>query len=166
MKIRATIFAIILAAFFYSYFAAAPVLAQTPVPPQAVPQPSDDQVNAVARELYCPVCENTPLDVCPTKSCANWRDLIRAKLALGWDKERIKQYFADQYGDRVLPVPPARGLNWLMFVIPPLILLGGALVLFNALRRKQTAQVPAAPLTAEPDEEYMARVEDELKNKS
>ena len=27
------------------------------------PTPSDDQVNAIARQLYCPVCENTPLDV-------------------------------------------------------------------------------------------------------
>ena len=28
--------------------------------------PTDDEVNAVARQMYCPVCENIPLDVCPT----------------------------------------------------------------------------------------------------
>src|SRR5687768_4143054 len=27
--------------------------------------PTDDDVNRVARQLYCPVCESTPLDVCP-----------------------------------------------------------------------------------------------------
>ena len=32
------------------------------------PTPSDDEVNAIARQLYCPVCENTPLDVCPDHS--------------------------------------------------------------------------------------------------
>jgi cytochrome c-type biogenesis protein CcmH len=37
------------------------------------PTPSDDQVNAIARQLYCPVCENTPLDVCPTTACHQWR---------------------------------------------------------------------------------------------
>ena len=31
---------------------------------------TDDEVNALAQELYCPVCENVPLDVCPTRACA------------------------------------------------------------------------------------------------
>ena len=30
--------------------------------------PTDDEVNAVAKQLFCPVCENTPLDVCPTQA--------------------------------------------------------------------------------------------------
>ncbi len=31
--------------------------------------PTDDEVNRIAKQLYCPVCENTPLDVCPTQAC-------------------------------------------------------------------------------------------------
>src|SRR5512140_2498273 len=77
---------------------------------QATPLPaitvSDDQVNAVAHELYCPVCENIPLDVCPTQACAQWRELIRLKLSQGQTKDQIKAYFAAQYGDRALPEPP------------------------------------------------------------
>ena len=64
--------------------------------------PSDDEVNAIAKDLYCPVCENVPLDVCPTQACAQWRALIREKLIDGWSEQQIKQYFVDQYGDRVL----------------------------------------------------------------
>ena len=33
-----------------------------PVSGQSLPEPSDDEVNAVAKQLYCPVCENIPLD--------------------------------------------------------------------------------------------------------
>ena len=33
------------------------------------PTPTDDAVNKIAKQLYCPVCENTPLDVCPTEAC-------------------------------------------------------------------------------------------------
>ena len=88
---------------------------------QATPLPaitvSDDQVNAVAHELYCPVCENIPLDVCPTQACAQWRELIRLKLSEGSTKEQIKQYFAAQYGDRVLAEPPRQGLNWLVAIL-------------------------------------------------
>ena len=63
---------------------AAPVLAQGQNPP------TDDEVNAVAKQLYCPVCENTPLDVCPTQACAQWRDLIRLKLSQGESEEEGK----------------------------------------------------------------------------
>ena len=61
-------------------------------------QPSDDEVNTIAKQLYCPVCENVPLDVCGTKACAQWRDDISDKLADGWNEEQIKQYFSDRYG--------------------------------------------------------------------
>ena len=71
--------------------------------------PSDDAVNVIAKQLYCPVCENIPLDVCGTQACAQWRELIREKLAQGWSEDQIKQYFVNQYGDRVLATPPARG---------------------------------------------------------
>ena len=83
------------------------IAAQEPTPRV----PSDDAVNAIAKQMYCPVCENTPLDVCPTQACAEWRELIREKLAAGWDEEQIKDYFVLQYGDRVLATPPARGLE-------------------------------------------------------
>ena len=133
------------------------------------PTPSDDQVNQIAHQLYCPVCENTPLDVCPTEACRQWRDLIRQQLAEGWSEARIKQYFVDQYGARVLAEPPRSGLNWLVYVLPPLIILGGAFLLFRALRSWTKTPAAAAPDeesegTVEEDE-YVARLEDELKRR-
>ena len=67
---------------------------------------SDDEVNEVAKDLYCPVCESTPLDVCPTQACADWRELIRTKLAAGETRQDVLDYFARQYGDGVLANPP------------------------------------------------------------
>jgi cytochrome c-type biogenesis protein CcmH len=89
------------------------------------PTPSDDEVNAIARQLYCPVCENIPLDVCPTTACAQWRELIRQKLADGWSEGQIKEYFVQQYGARVLGTPPAKGINWLVYLIPPIAIIAG-----------------------------------------
>jgi cytochrome c-type biogenesis protein CcmH len=86
------------------------------------PTPSEDDVNAIARQLYCPVCENVPLDVCSTQACAQWRQVIRDKLAEGWTEAQIKQYFVDQYGVRVLAAPPASGFNWLAYLLPALAL--------------------------------------------
>jgi len=132
------------------------------------PTPTDDEVNAIAKQLYCPVCENTPLDVCPTEACRQWRDLIRQQLADGWTQAQIKQYFVDNYGARVLAEPPRTGLNWLVYVLPPVIILAGAFVLFRALRA-WTKPAAASTVTGESEAvpparaDYIARLEEELK---
>lgn len=142
-----------------------PASAQTPTP---TTQPvSADAVNAIAKQMYCPVCENTPLDVCPTQACAEWRELIRDKLEAGWSEEQIKQYFVQQYGARVLATPPPSGLNWLVYVIPPLAFLAAAYILYKAIRSWRR---PAAPVvehhgSAAAEGEYLSRLEEELRKK-
>jgi cytochrome c-type biogenesis protein CcmH len=130
--------------------------------------PSDDQVNAIARQLYCPVCENVPLDVCGTQACAQWRALIREKLVDGWTEEQIKEYFSNQYGDRVLSEPPARGLNWLVYIIPPLVFFAGAFFLYRGfVAWKQLGDEDGSSESqTEPeiDDPYLARLEEELNN--
>jgi cytochrome c-type biogenesis protein CcmH len=139
------------------------------LPPNA---PSDDEVNAIAKQLYCPVCENVPLDVCPTQACAQWRDLIREKLSQGWSEAQIKTYFVEQYGDRVLATPPARGLNWLVYIIPPVAILVGAFILYKAFQTWKQSE-PEQSLqgadinspTDEPPDDYVTRLEEELRQR-
>ena len=130
--------------------------------------PTDDEVNAIAKQLYCPVCENVPLDVCGTQACAQWRELIREKLAEGWTEDEIKEYFSNQYGDRVLSAPPARGLNWLVYIIPPLVFVAGAFFLYRGFSTwRQMADESDEELETEAEAEiqddYLARLEEELK---
>ena len=129
-------------------------------------QPSDDEVNAVAKGLYCPVCENVPLDVCPTLACKQWRDTIREKLAQNWSQEQIEQYFVSQYGDRVLATPPASGLNWLVYLLPPAIFIAGAVILWGAIRswRHPPQSVGQVADKASPDP-YLEKVEEELRQR-
>lgn len=133
-----------------------------------LPQPpTDDQVNAIAKELYCPVCENIPLDVCGTQACAQWRELIREKLSQGWNEAQIKQYFVDQYGDRVLATPPARGLNWLVYIIPPVAILAGVYILYRAFQSWKQPAPEALPQETQPSysDEYVMRLEEELRKR-
>ncbi|MGQ0600159.1 MAG: cytochrome c-type biogenesis protein [Anaerolineales bacterium] len=130
------------------------------------PAPSDNDVNRVAKQLYCPVCENIPLDVCPTQACAQWRETIREKLAQGWTDQQIRDYFAEQYGNRVLASPPASGLNVLVWVLPPLALAVGAFILWRFLRgRTRSVAAPSPAPSAPPTNEYAARLEEELKQR-
>jgi cytochrome c-type biogenesis protein CcmH len=132
--------------------------------------PTDDEVNAVAHDLYCPVCENTPLDVCPTDACKDWREQIRGMLAEGKTKSQIQQYFVDQFGDRVLAAPPVTTkFNWLIYLLPPAIILAGAIILFRSLKEWTTPKAVTAGSGAEGSaaspqkDDYMARFEEELK---
>jgi cytochrome c-type biogenesis protein CcmH len=129
--------------------------------------PTDNEVNAIAKQLYCPVCENVPLDVCPTLACQQWRATIREKLAEGWDEEQIKGYFVEQYGDRVLAAPPPSGFNWLVYVLPPLAILIGAFVLFRAVRSWRQAAAAQGTLELQSsDDPYLQRLEDELQRRA
>lgn len=136
------------------------VFAQGGTPPPI----TDDQVNAVAKQLFCPICENIPLDVCPTQACAQWRDTIREKLAQGWSEDKIKDYFVQQYGERVLAKPRTTGLSLYVWVIPPTALLIAALF-FAFYMRNARMKAAAAPVTASPENEeddYAKKLEKEL----
>lgn len=134
--------------------------------------PTDDEVNAIAKQLYCPVCENTPLDVCPTEACRQWRELIRNMLAEGKTEQEIKDYFVANYGARVLSEPPRTGFNWLVYIIPPVLIVIGAVLLFSAFRawtKPKSAEAGTGPEseagTSSNDDEYVRRLEEELKNR-
>jgi len=160
---------------FLFAFAAAVLSYQAAAAQDPQPTPSDDEVNRVAKQMFCPVCENIPLDVCPTQACSDWRELIRLRLSEGWSDEQIKEYFAQQYGDRVLAEPPRRGLNLLVYVLPVAALVIGVGILvsvFSSMRKGRPAQAgsaptdPAAPPPPQPsDDPYLAKLEEELRKK-
>lgn len=133
--------------------------------------PTDDEVNAIAKDLYCPVCENTPLDVCPTDACKEWREEIRGMLAEGKSEAEIKQHFVDYYGARVLSEPPRSGFNWLIYVVPPMVIVAGVFVLFRAFRAWSQPSETETDTDEENDaveaeDEYIARMEEELKKRN
>ena len=135
---------------------------------ESTPVPSDDQVNAVAKQLFCPVCENIPLDVCPTQACAQWRALIGEKLAAGWTEEQIKEYFVLQYGDRVLSEPPRHGINWLIYILPPIFIVFSGLIVFRVLRGMRKPEkdgVHEEVENVDQDDKYLKRLDEELKKR-
>ena len=154
-----TIFYFVLLTLVLAGFWTIPVSAQGPTP-------TDDEVNRIAKQLYCPVCESTPLDVCPTEACRQWRDLIRTMLAEGKSEEEIEQYFVEHYGARVLAEPPNRLATYLF---PAVVILLGAFMLFRGFQMWMKPSITEAgaadaPPEAKPDQDpYIAKLEEELK---
>lgn len=165
---RTLLFVLLFLAFGSLFFAVGPSTAVH----AGQPTPSDDDVNAIASQLFCPVCENTPLDVCPTEACRQWREQIRRMLAEGKSDAEIEQYFVDYYGARVLSEPPREGLNWLVYIVPPVAFLVGIYLLFRAFRtwkQLKTEPVTGTEPGSEPAgpevDEYASRFEEELKKR-
>lgn len=127
--------------------------------------PTDDEVNAIAKKLYCPVCPNTPLDVCETKACEDWRAQIRDELASGWTEQQILDYFVAQYGERVLAEPQRRGFTSLVWMLPVIGVLLGVVVVWQVLRmwKKDHLQVPVRTSVSNISPEIMAKIEKELR---
>jgi cytochrome c-type biogenesis protein CcmH len=102
-------------------------------------RPTDDDVNRVARQLYCPVCPNTPLDVCETKACQDWRAQIKDQLAAGWTDQQVIDYFVAQYGERVLAEPQRQGFSSLVWFLPLIAVVLGLAFVWQVLRSWQAA---------------------------
>jgi cytochrome c-type biogenesis protein CcmH len=125
----------------------------------------EDEVLRISKNLYCPVCPATPLDVCETKACIQWRGLIKEKLLAGENEQQIRAYFIAQYGERVLGAPTPEGFNLGAYVLPALLLLAGGAVIFLTMRGWLSAksQRTRLPTIDSVPPEYANRIAEALK---
>lgn len=127
--------------------------------------PTDNDVNVIAKQLYCPVCPNTPLDVCETKACQDWRAQIKDQLIDGWSEEEIIDYFVEQYGERVLAEPKRSGFTSLVWILPVIGVILGIFIVWQVLRSWQSSQKSQTilqPLEHQISQEILDQIEDEL----
>lgn len=142
--------------------------APTPDDPIVV---TDDQVNAISNRLFCPVCENIPLDACGTAACADWRNEIRLFLSQGMTEEEIRADFVARFGDRVVGVPQDPLLRTISLFTPWVLVAIGVFVagrLFVTWRKHKAYTVANTPqtesATATPDANpYIDLLEEDLK---
>lgn len=137
---------------------------------------SDDEVNRVARNLYCPVCQNVPLEVCETAACADWREQVRTLLAQGYTEEQVRQYFVNRFGTKTVGMPQDTVSQLLTILLPfGVIAVIGIVIGFNLLvwRRNRVKQqiiedekMGIADEEAPSQDDYRARLEAELKERS
>lgn len=141
---------------------AVPVFAQGD---SACAQPvTDDDVNRVSKGLYCPVCENVPLEVCPTEACQRWREQVRELLACGASDQEVREYFVARFGQVAVGTPTDPTLQFFTIALP-LLLIGvfGVLIALTLWRwRAKGAESTVTPELPKSDDPYRASIEREL----
>lgn len=127
--------------------AAGGLSAQQPAPGQAPSMVEETQLErdtrALAAELRCVVCQGLSLQDSPSPLAQEMRAVIAEQLAAGSSREEVKAYFVEKYGEWVLLEPTASGFNLIVYVVPVLLLLGGAAFVFFTAR-KWTRRPPGA----------------------
>ncbi len=108
---------------------------------------TEEQAQAIERQLLCPICTNERLDVCSIAICNDMKRIIRERLAAGSTVDDIMLYFENRYGEKVRADLRAEGFNlwlygWIGVSVLAVALLGSGFLL--SLRRR------ARPATASP----------------
>lgn len=148
-SIRAVVISVVLIVTVLFVVGGSSAFAQTATPAEEPPMRAvtADEVNEVARGIWCPLCSGVRLDACELKACQQMKDVIAIKLAEGEDAESIKAYFVEQYGPQVLGEPPRQGFNWLAWILPVVAVIGGGYLFWRTTQRMMK---PVGPLEADP----------------
>lgn len=106
------------------------------------------QTRAVSAQLRCVVCQGLSIQDSPSTLAQEMRAVVREQLAAGSTPDEVKQYFVANYGEWVLLEPEPSGFNLLVYVLPFVMLLGGAAFVYvtarGMTRRKSTEPSPGS----------------------
>lgn len=102
-------------------------------------QPYDSALEARTREvasvLRCPVCQGLSIQDSPSELSLQMKDVVRQQLKAGKSPEEVKAYFVSKYGEWILLQPKASGANLLVYILPIVLVLGGAVFIWLMVRR-------------------------------
>ena len=101
----------------------------------------DAATSAVAATLRCPVCQGVAIQDSPSELAQQMRMVVKEQLAAGKTADEVKAYFVSKYGEWILLEPQAHGFNIVIYALPVLLVLGGAVFLVFIVR-KWTAVTP------------------------
>ena len=101
------------------------------------------RARALSQELRCLVCQNQSIDESNADLAHDLRLLLRQRLIAGDTDQQALDYIAARYGVFVLLDPPFAPLTWLLWLTPPVLVLGGGgWLLLRARRRRLDPAVP------------------------
>lgn len=121
----------------------------------------------------CGDCARLPLATCSCDWAATQRERVRRRLARGDEPQAIVNDYVQRHGAAALTVPPDRGHNKALYLVPVVALVAGAgLVVYLARKWARVGEAPApTPESAEPRAQrakpdrdaYDARLDEELR---
>ncbi|PYF04959.1 cytochrome c-type biogenesis protein CcmH [Rhodopseudomonas faecalis] len=109
----------------------------------------------LSKELRCMVCQNQSIDDSDAPLAKDLRVLVRERLAAGDSNSQVLDYLVARYGEFVLLRPRLEWHTLMLWLLPPLALLGGAFGLWRYSRKRSAAapEIATAAPTLSADEQ-------------
>ncbi len=99
----------------------------------------EPEVFSIGNELRCPTCVSESVSESSSAIAREMRVIIQDQLNEGRSRAEILAFFQDRYGDWILLNPPARGVLLIVWILPALAVLVGAVLLVRLVRRWRRA---------------------------
>ena len=109
----------------------------------------DQRTQEVAEQLKCPVCQGESVADSPALLAGQMRQVIREQLQSGKSEQQVVQYFVNRYGDQIAWSPPWQGFALLAWLVPIVLLLGGAILLLVVWRDWRTGIIDKEQVVAD-----------------
>jgi cytochrome c-type biogenesis protein CcmH len=103
----------------------------------------------ISRELRCMVCQNQSIDDSAAPLARDLRLLVRQRLKAGDSDQQVINFLVARYGEFVLLKPRFEPQTFLLWGLPPAVLLCGAIGLFFWVRRHPRADTAIGLTEAE-----------------
>ena len=91
--------------------------------------PREARVQALGKQLRCPMCQGLSIADSGSSAARAQMDKVRELVAAGKTDREIRDFFTSRYGEWALLEPPASGMNLLVWLLPLLLLVGGAVAI-------------------------------------
>jgi cytochrome c-type biogenesis protein CcmH len=130
------IFRVIIAAWLTAF----PAVVYAVQPDEIMTDPAQEaRARELSRELRCMVCQNQSIDDSEASLAHDLWLLVRERIAAGDTNVQVIDFLVARYGEFVLLKPRFKSETLLLWLLPPLVLVGGGLVWWLHGRRKAKA---------------------------
>jgi cytochrome c-type biogenesis protein CcmH len=119
----------------------------------------ESRARDLSRELRCMVCQNQSIDDSEAPLARDLRLLVRERIAAGDSDAQVIDFLVARYGEFVLLKPQLNPHTWLLWLLPPLALIGGGLALWIHSRRRSGSMAAEDPSRFKLTAEEEARLE-------
>jgi cytochrome c-type biogenesis protein CcmH len=143
-------------------FAAAPQ-ALAVQPDEILADPAlEVRARALSKELRCMVCQNQSIDDSDAPLARDLRVLVRERLEAGDSDHQVIDFLVARYGEFVLLKPRFTSHTALLWLMPAVVFVIGALALVVFARRHRSRTAPASSESAKLSPAEAARLADIL----
>ena len=101
------------------------------------------RARALSAELRCLVCQNQSIDDSDAPLAHDIRVLLRERLEAGDSDQQVIDFLVARYGEFILLKPRFNAHTWLLWLVPPgVLVIGGAAAAIAWSRRRNRAATP------------------------